>query len=125
LYINISAFVVGANARILIYSNLNGKPDQKLYESANLDCSTNGIKTATTSFNFIAGETYWLTTHFSAASLVVTGHPSPGLMNIKNYSNLINQTSYTLNATFGSAPTTFGTPTPAQATVPGVFITVA
>jgi len=125
LYINISTFVVGANARILIYSNLDGKPDQKLYESANLDCSTNGIKTATTSFNFIAGETYWLTTHFSASAIIVSGHNTSSLMLIKNYGANLNATSYLLTATFGSAPTTFGTGTPVGNTTPGVYITVA
>ena len=125
LSINVSTLIVGASARILIYSNLNGKPDQKLYESADLDCSTTGIKTATTSFNFIAGQTYWLTTHFNAASVIVTGHVAASLMNIKNYSANINQTSYQISVAFGSAPTTFGTPTPAQLTVAGIFITVA
>jgi hypothetical protein len=125
LNINVSTLLAGANGRILIYSNLNGKPDQKLYESANLDCSTTGIKTATTSFYFQAGETYWLTTHFSASGVNVIGHPAASLMNIKNINTSTNCSSYTLSVTFGSAPTTFGTPTGATTTVPGVFITVA
>jgi hypothetical protein len=123
--INVSTLLLGANARILIYSNLNGKPDQKLYESANLDCSTTGIKTALVSFNFDMGFTYWLATHFSATGVGVTGHTAASLMNIKNISTSVNCSSYTLSVAFGSAPTTFGTPTGATTTAPGVFITVA
>jgi hypothetical protein len=123
--INVSALFLGANARILIYSNLNGKPDQKLYESANLDCSTSGIKTALVSFTFTAGVTYWLCTHFSATGVNVIGHTASALMSIKNITTAVNGSSYTLSVAFGSAPTTFGTPTGATTTVPGVFITVA
>jgi len=123
--INVIALLAGANARILIYSNLNGKPDQKLYESANLDCSTTGIKTATTAFNFVAGVTYWLTTHFSATGVNITGHVATSLMSIKNLNTTLAASSYTLTTTFGSAPTTFGTPSPATTTAPAVFITLA
>jgi len=123
--INVITFLAGVNTRILIYSNLNGKPDQKLYESANLDCSTNGIKTALVSFNFVAGVTYWLATHTSASGANITGHTASTLMNIKNFNNITNCSSYQISVAFGSAPTTFGTPTAASTTVPGVFIIVA
>ena len=50
LFINVTTLAPGTNARILIYSDLNGIPDTKLYESANLDCSTTGQKNSN---NFI------------------------------------------------------------------------
>jgi hypothetical protein len=66
LYMNVTTLLAAANARILIYSDVNGVPTTKLYESANLDCSTTGIKTATTAFSFVAGTTYWLAIHSSS-----------------------------------------------------------
>ena len=59
LYTNNSA-VVGGLARILVYGTLNGLPSNKLYESADINASTTGNKTATSSQTFIAGTTYWL-----------------------------------------------------------------
>lgn len=60
LFINVFSGVALANAKILIYSNVNGNPNALLYESADLNCTTSGQKTATTSFTFTAGVTYWL-----------------------------------------------------------------
>ena len=66
LQINVTALVLLSNSRILIYSDVNGIPTTKLYESANLDCSTTGIKTATTAQTFTAGTTYWIGLHSSS-----------------------------------------------------------
>jgi hypothetical protein len=105
LYINVNGFLAGSLARILIYSDLNGRPDQKLYESSNLDCSTNGQKTATTTFNFVAGTRYWLTLH-SSSTQTLTSFATTSLINIKT--NGISMGVYYYDApTFGSAPTTF------------------
>jgi len=108
LYINILTLLAASNARILIYSDLNFSPDQKLYESANLDCSTIGIKTATTSFSFVAGTVYWLCVH-SSSTQTFTGLNPIGLMCIGS-SGTAFYTNAIITPTFGSAPTTFGTP---------------
>jgi hypothetical protein len=63
LSINVNTTVVGGLARICIYSNSNGQPNTSLYQSANIDCSTTGVKTASTSFTFTAGTIYWLVLH--------------------------------------------------------------
>ena len=104
LYINVSTLLLAANARILIYSDVNGVPTTKLYESANLDCSTIGIKTATTAFSFVAGTTYWLAVHSSS-------NPIFSAYNISQIipfsaSGTVNYISYISSQTFGSAPTT-------------------
>ena len=101
-YINITS-TTGGNARILIYSNSNGLPDQKLYESADLNCSTTGIKTATTTFNFVAGTTYWLSLHVSAA-FTTSFIQSSALFPIA-ISGSQPFTHVYISATFGSAPT--------------------
>jgi len=51
--------LTGNNARIYIYSDLNGKPLNKLVESTNLSTATNGYKTFLSTFTFSAGVTYW------------------------------------------------------------------
>ncbi len=123
LYMNVTS-TTGGNARILIYSDLDGLPDQKLYESATLDCSTTGIKIAITTFDFIAGTTYWLGFHTSAAftaSFIQSSACFP--LSIPGVSNP--NTSVFTSAAFGSAPTTFGTPTFSQIPVPFIGITKA
>jgi hypothetical protein len=105
LYINCSTLQASALARILIYSDLNGLPDQKLYESSNLDLSTTGIKTASTTFTITAGTTYWLCVHsFGTAALshIQTGASYP----LRTSGSQVNVFVYGA-PTFGSAPTTF------------------
>jgi len=125
-YINVSTLQAGALARILIYSNLNGLPDQKLYESANLDLSTNGIKTAIASFSFNAGTTYWLALHsqgtaqitfLSATTMILIGHGGVSAPTTYFYPT----TAYPI----GSAPTTFGAVNSANGNAPFVGITSA
>jgi methylglyoxal synthase len=108
-YINVGTSQVAAIARILIYSELNGLPDQKLYESANLDLSSTGIKTATTSFTFTAGTTYFVCTH-TQGTAGVTHIPVTSLMpiSIGGISTPTTFFSSTVSWSIGSAPTTFG-----------------
>jgi hypothetical protein len=108
-YINVGTSQVAAIARILIYSELNGLPNQKLYESANLDLSSSGIKTATTSFTFTAGTTYFICTH-TQGTAGVTHIPATSLMpiSIGGISTPTTFFSSTVSWPIGSAPTTFG-----------------
>ena len=124
LYINVTTLTAGANCRILIYSDLNGKPDSKLYESANLDCSTLGIKTATTTFTFTAGTRYWLTLHSSSTPSLST-IASLGLISLRLFNNTLSVSSYIQTVTFGSAPATWGPLNPTNTLVPFIAITQA
>jgi hypothetical protein len=124
LYLNVRTQVASTNARILIYSDLEFSPDTKLYESANLNCSTSGVKTATTSFAFVAGITYWLAVHTSGTQQFTAGSGTYGSSYPVGYSggNIYNQ--YTVSSTFGSAPTTITSKTSAILSIPIIFITV-
>ena len=123
LYINAGTPAVGGLGRILIYSDVNGIPTTKLYESANLDLSTAGIKTATTSFTFNQGETYWLTIHANSTNNVsALGVGSLILIRTNGVSQV---SGYSGSATFGSAPTTYPSLIFLTSTVPTVFITAA
>jgi len=123
LYLNVTVLGSGVNGRILIYSDLNGKPDTKIFESSNLDCSTTGLKTATTSQTFTAGTTYWICTQFSGIC-TTHGYSVASLMNIYGSGTSIS-CSYYNSPTFGSAPSPFGTPFVAGSNLPAVFITAS
>ena len=123
LRINVSTLGVGTNCRILIYSDNNGQPNAKLYESANLDCSTTGIKTAITSFTFTAGTVYWLCVQ-SSGTTSLTGIQPPALIPLQNLSSLLSVpvVTYINTSAFGSAPTTFVINNRSNSTVPMVQI---
>ena len=114
--------LVGGNCRILIYSNLNSNPDQKIYESATIDLSTTGTKTITTTITFTKGTVYWLVYHSGTGSAPLSIRSISGLtqLSIGYRSNnatygLIQQTSV---IPLGSAPTTFGTYIPSSLNSP-------
>jgi len=59
--INVTAVSATATIKILVFSNLNGNPDAKLFESTDLSCATTGIKTADArGLSFSAGTMYWI-----------------------------------------------------------------
>lgn len=58
--IEVTGLAASQSARVVIYSDLNGKPSSKLYESANIDISTTGFKTVNLNFTFNAGTLYWV-----------------------------------------------------------------
>lgn len=51
---------VGAFLKLLVYSDVNGVPTNRLIESSQIVASTAGIKSHPVSFTFTAGTTYWL-----------------------------------------------------------------
>jgi hypothetical protein len=71
LAINVTAAVASALAKIAVYtSDANGRPDQRLTESGDLDCSTTGAKLATVSLTLRRGTVYWIgVRHNSTATL--------------------------------------------------------
>jgi hypothetical protein len=71
LAINVTAAVASALAKIAVYaSDANGRPDQRLTETGDLDCSTTGAKLATVSLTLRRGTVYWIgVRHNSTATL--------------------------------------------------------
>ena len=123
LYINVSTLGAGVNGRILIYSDLNGIPNTKLYESADLNLSTNGNKIAITTFTFNAGTTYWLCTHCSGTANLTSFPPASVIAMI--VSGTSNVPSYIYNITYGSAPSILSGQANSVTAIPAVFITAA
>ena len=120
LMINVNTAVVGGLARILVYSNLDGVPSSKLIESTDLDCSTTGTKTFTTSFTFTAGTTYWLGCYSNLTLTNVDKFPSEQTTPIAINSFTSAFGLLTAAATFPTAPSTLGTAT--LSTFTGVII---
>lgn len=126
LTLNVTTLIAGGIARILIYSDLNGKPSVKLYESANLDCSTTGLKTASTTFNFVAGTKYWITVQSNNASIAFTLQPQNFSTIVSSFGLATRYTSYILaSIAIGSAPATWTGGTLHAFEFPFVYITSA
>jgi len=115
LDVTVNGVATGSNFRILIYSNLNGLPDTKIYESASLDSAISvGIKTAITSQTFTAGTIYWVGLHGQngAALSAINASQSVSLKIATSgvSAGLVSNTIFK-DVTFGSAPANFGVPT--------------
>lgn len=121
-YINITNQWVSSSAKIMIYSNLDGLPDALLYESTNLDCSTTGIKTATTTFTFNAGTTYWFS--FWANATVGVSNVVIGNHSLIGFNGITVITNYIQTVTFGSAPNPFGTTVNSNGSYPFIGATI-
>ena len=126
LFISVTTATAGALCTIVIYSDLNGLPNTRLYESSDLDCSTLGLKTATTSFSFVAGTRYWLgikTNGTAASRLHLTSTSSLTLSMTGANSNIAFQRT---GITYASpAPSPFGTPALTTVGNCALFITKA
>ena len=99
----------GGLGKIGIYDHVNGLPENLIYESANIDCSTSGVKSLTTNFNFVAGEMYWIASNFNVVSI--------SIKQVNTYARMpINTLGYTASPsysfrklqTFGSFPNPIG-----------------
>jgi hypothetical protein len=60
LFNTTTAGTSGATLKFAIYSDLDGKPSSKLFESSDIDVASTGVKSSATAFTFNAGTTYWL-----------------------------------------------------------------
>ena len=104
LFIRVQGAIASSFAKILIYSDLNGRPNTLLFESANLDCSTTGNKIATTSFTFSAGTTYWLAYWGNSTQQVFT-IAAANMITIRSQGLTPSPSNVVLaSITYGSAP---------------------
>ena len=112
LITTVNGSVVGGLFRFVIYSNLNGVPSSKLLESTDIDGSTNGDKTFTTSFTFTAGTTYWLGIHSNAlAGVQIPIYSDAQAVALCAESNYRDYQSRAITVTYPNAPATLGATT--------------
>lgn len=126
LQLSVVTLGTGSLGRIAVYSDLNGVPDTSIFISSDLDFSTTGLKTVTTSISFVAGTTYWLAFHGSATTATLNALTANQMMPIKiiNPSSVANYVFRNLTFTSGT-PTTFGSVSYASGNIPIVYITKA
>lgn len=92
--------------RILVYSDLNGKPDTKLIESSDLSSASTGVKTYLVNYTFNAGTTYWVGIQANALISLIT-HSATQVAAIDYPSGFQPYVSKTSTSyLFGSAPAT-------------------
>jgi hypothetical protein len=123
LYINISSAVAASLAKIVIYSDNNGVPGTKIYESSSLDCASTGIKTAITTQTFTAGTIYWIGVH-SSSTQTYSAAPLGSLIPLSMITGTTTATLCFTTSPFGTAPSSFGTPIYGNANAPFVGITI-
>lgn len=121
LTISVSTLFAGGLAKILIYSDVSGAPTTKLYESADLDCSTTGVKTATTSPTFIAGATYWIGFIANNSTNVFSFYGQSAVLGFGT-SNFSTATHAFLNTTFASIPNTLTSVSYSSGNIPAVTL---
>jgi len=74
--INVTTAVASALAKVAIYdSDTDGRPNQRLTETGDLDCSTTGAKEATVSFDFKEGKQYWIVVRFNSTQALSSYQP--------------------------------------------------
>jgi len=106
----VSTASTGGTATVTIYSDLNGKPDSRIYQSSNISTTTTGYKTITTTETFTAGTTYWIGFCSSSGGGAVRATPQASTYAI-SYANgngtqfTQNQWSYLYTTLPGSEPT--------------------
>ena len=102
-----STAVASALYRVLVYSDLNGLPNIKLVESTDLDCSTIGLKSYASTYNFQRGVKYWVgVNNSSTATIHALGVGA--MLPIKTNESLTSNSTFIRSvATLGSAPTTY------------------
>lgn len=124
LNINVTTAVATSLSKIVVYSDLNGLPNTLLYNSSDLDCSTLGVKTATTTFSFVAGTTYWLGTH-NNFNHALSAIPSSNLFPISTIGTLASAVGGIITAAYVAPPNPIGSMTYSNAAFPHVWIIAA
>jgi|688.fasta_scaffold111321_7 hypothetical protein len=124
-FINCTTLAIGGLARIMVYDDVNGLPNNLLANSANIDISTTGVKTTTLKYSFSAGTTYWLAVQSNSSTAILSALPVANLLCLANNPTTGAPYSiYTASGTFASgAESTFGSYTsPAYASTPMPFV---
>lgn len=114
LTMQVTTALAGGLLKVVIYSDLNGVPNTKLFESATAATDTIGVKTITGfSFTFNAKTVYWVSMVANGAVTVrgITSSSAAFAPNIGNSNSTQFYSSWLYTQIFASLPSTLGTPT--------------
>jgi len=122
--IDVTTAVAAAESRIVIYDSdgAGGVPSTRLYDSAEQDCSTTGLKEVTLDFTFQAGKLYWVGVHNkSTATLRAIGVADLRPIGVIGTASGAVYTAYRVQSVFGTdSPDPFGTPIRINVNMPQV-----
>ena len=110
----ISIEVVTASATsftfLTLYSDLNGKPNSRFFQSTSIDTATTGQKIITTSQSFVAGTTYWIGVCTSSGTVSLRAIAFASTFAISNFNSTgiiaQNHWTYSIPVTPGFEPAT-------------------
>ncbi len=111
LAINVVTLVAASTVRLLIYdSDGQGRPNSKIYESADVATSTAGIQTVTTSGTLAKGRTFWLGVQHSATATLSTwaATATPDINGGTAISTTARKVLRRSSVAYGSAPASWG-----------------
>ena len=112
-FVTVQTAAAGGLLKLVIYSNSNGQPGTKLFESATVSADTTGNKLLTgLSFTFNANETYWISTVSNSSinlRALNTFNAYPVLPIIANAQSTQVYQSFYFQSNFSSLPTTIPT----------------
>jgi hypothetical protein len=112
--------------RLLIYSDNNGEPNLKLYETPDINFSTTGMKTVLNSFTFSSGTRYWIAFHGGSVISGTINVSSAGMIPLSGSAASVSYfTHYYVNVALGSAPNQISSKITAAGNVPYVGIRIA
>lgn len=110
VFVAVQTAVAGGLLKVVIYSNSNGQPNTKLFESATVSADTTGMKFLQGfNFTFNANETYWISTVANDSINVRaldTYQQYPLFPVISNSAGTNKHQAYYYQANFNSLPTT-------------------
>ena len=98
---------VGALARIMLYDNVNGLPDNLLATSNSVSLSTTGKKSVKLSYDLVAGTTYWLAVQTDTSTAVLSAIPVSSLLCIQNRNDGAPYSFYSAYGTYASGAENF------------------
>jgi hypothetical protein len=114
IVIEVSTAVAGSTGSLTIYSDVNGRPNTRTFQSASIATSTTGYKTITTTQTFTAGTTYWIGFCVSTSGVAFRATPAANTYAISHSNGtgsmaVQNQFVYLVTTSPGSEPTTIST----------------
>jgi hypothetical protein len=108
--IEITTAAAGNNVKLVIYSDVNGRPTNKIIESTAFDTSTTGLKSYLVSYTFVEGTTYWIGHIGNSFSVAARGITQVAIIaSVASGTTIFN--AFAISASFASVPSTLSAST--------------
>lgn len=121
----VTTAIASSSATLVVYDDLNGLPNNLIYNSGAVSTTTTGTKTIVVTNTFAKGTTYYIGLYTGATGLVVNALAKESCYCL-GFNETINDffNAYTGNSAFG-VPDPFGTATDYRGNVPYISMVIA